>query len=201
MTRFSFILPTVGRPTLTRALKSLAAQPLKPQDEVLVIGGDEVLEIVREFRIRNTGMYRHVPCAPGLDFGCAERSLGISLATGTHLAFLDDDDAYLPGAVEQMRLRADQFPGRPIMFRMIAPSGVVLWRDQVVRCGNHGSPQFVTPNDRDKVGSWSTRYEGDFDFCVSTLAHYPPNSLVWDATVIYACRQWADRVWGMSCAS
>ena len=35
--------------------------------------------------------------------------------------------------------------------------------------GSIGTPMFVVPNDG-RLGRWSTRYEGDFDFISSTLA-------------------------------
>ncbi len=181
--RFSVIVATVGRPTLTRALQSLADQPLAPSDQVLAVGsGDAVRGAAKRFG------YTWLPCAPGGNWGSVERRHGIKYATGTHLVFLDDDDVFLPGAFPAMRVACAAYPGRPLMFRMIAPWGATLWRDPVVRQGNHGGPQFVTPNDITRLGHWSSRYECDFDFCVSTLAHYPPDALVWDTTVTYACR-------------
>jgi spore maturation protein CgeB len=180
--RFSVIVPTTGRATLVRALQSVADQ-LEPGDEVIVVGGDDA---GAEAAIRFG--FTFIPCGPGGNFGCTERTMGIARATGTHLVFLDDDDAFLPGAFAKMREACAAHPGRPVMFRMIAPGGRVLWHEPVVRLGNHGTPQFVTPNDRARLGQWGTRYEGDFDFCVSTLAHYPEGALVWDSTVVYTCR-------------
>ncbi len=109
-------------------------------------------------------------------------------ARGSHLVFLDDDDVYLPGAFAAMRNACAAHPGRPIMFRMRTTNGGTLWVDQVVQHGNHGTPQFVVPNDPDRLGIWGQRYSGDYDFCTSTLAKYPPDALVWDATVTYCCR-------------
>jgi hypothetical protein len=128
------------------------------------------------------------PCPPGHNWGSDERRYAMSLARGTHLVFCDDDDALLPGAVQAIRAGAEAHPNRPLMFRMIEPGGQVLWRDPVVRCGNHGTPQFVTPNEHARLGTWGTRYEGDFDFVKSTLERYPPDALVWDSTIICGCR-------------
>jgi glycosyltransferase involved in cell wall biosynthesis len=190
--RLSVIVPTTGRASLARALQSLADQPLAPEDEVLVVGeGDPVAATVARFG------YTWIACPPGHNFGCDERTLGIARATGTHLVFLDDDDAFLPGAFAAIRAAVAAAPGRPVMFRMIAPGGRVLWTDPVVRIGNHGTPQFVPPNDPARLGQWGTRYEGDFDFCVSTLAHYPADALVWDPTVIYTCRPTVAAVGGL----
>lgn len=181
--RFSVIVATIGRPTLIRALQSLADQPLAVDDEVLVVGaGETVRDAAARFR------YTFLPCVPGKDWGAVERRLGIKNALGTHLVFLDDDDIFLPGAFATMRATCEAYPGRPVMFRMIAPWGETLWREPRVKVCNHGGPQFVTPNDPARLGTWSSRYVCDFDFCVSTLAHYPPDALVWDSTVTYLCR-------------
>jgi glycosyltransferase involved in cell wall biosynthesis len=182
--RFSVIVATTGRDTLYRALRSLLSQPLAPGDEVLVVGAAS-REIIRA---SNRFSYRHIVCEPGNDFGNTERNVGMHYAAGTHITFLDDDDVYLPGAFAAMRKVAADNPGRPIMFRMVDPNGLILWQDPVIRQGNHGTPQFVPPNYPTRLGRWTKRYEGDYDFCVSTLANYPPTALVWDTTVTYACR-------------
>jgi glycosyltransferase involved in cell wall biosynthesis len=181
--RFSVIVATIGRDTLPRALRSLASQPLSHGDEVLVVGASD-----RVNRLATTFGYTYIHCKPGGDYGAAERTLGMEYARGTHLAFLDDDDVYLPGAFNAMRQVAVEHPASPIMFRMIDPNGALLWMDPEIRMGNHGTPQFVPPNYPTKLGKWTSRYEGDFDFCTSTLALYPPNSLIWSTAIIYACR-------------
>jgi glycosyltransferase involved in cell wall biosynthesis len=187
--RFSVIVATIGRPSLTRALQSLADQPLAADDQVLVVGhGDAISDAA----VRRG--YTFLPCPPGGNWGAVERRRGMLHATGTHLVFLDDDDIFLPGAFAAMRTGCAAHPGRPLMFRMIAPWGDVIWREPTVRCGNHGGPQFVTPNDPARLGQWSSRYVCDYDFCVSTLAHYPPDALVWDSTVTYLCRPKGEAV-------
>jgi hypothetical protein len=181
--RLSVIVATLGRETLRRALQSAADQPLLPGDEVLVVGaGEQVERISRDFG------FRHLSCPAMGDFGYSERQYAMPFATGTHLLFLDDDDCFTPGAFDAIRSMIEANPGRPLMFRMVAPWGQTLWVDPVVRVANHGGPQFVVPNDPARLGRWGTRYEGDFDFCTSTLALYPDGSLVWDETVIYVCR-------------
>jgi glycosyltransferase involved in cell wall biosynthesis len=181
--RLSVIVATLGRDTLRRALQSAADQPLLPGDEVLVVGdGDHIERVAAEFG------FRYIRCAAGGDFGYSERNYAMPFASGTHLLFLDDDDCYTPGAFDAIRRAIAANPERPLMFRMVAPWGQTLWVDPTVREANHGGAQFVVPNVADRLGTWGTRYEGDFDFCMSTLAHYPDGSLVWDETVIYVCR-------------
>jgi hypothetical protein len=178
--RFSIIVPTTGRDTLARALQSLADQPLGPDDQVIVVGPGS--SVAAHFG------YRWIDCPSGGNWGSHERMIGIAAATGTHLVFLDDDDVYLPGAFAAMRAAVAAHPNRPVMFKMINVDGRTLWRDKVVRFGNHGTPQFVTPNVRGQIGQWGTSYAGDTEFVIDTLKLYPPDALVWDETVTYQCR-------------
>lgn len=183
MPRFSVIVATSGRPTLSRALQSLADQPLQDGDEVIVTGaGADIQQTAEAFG------YRYLGAGPFGCWGQRERHEAMAYATGTHLVFLDDDDIYAPGAFAAMRAVCADHPDCPVMFRMIAPWGETLWRRPIVYEGNLGGPQFVTPNDPARLGAWGLRYEGDFDFIVSTLARYPQGALVWDQTVTYICR-------------
>ena len=126
----SVIIPTTGRDTLARAEASCA-----DADEVIV-----------------------VPNADG-DRGYKARTEGMRRATGTHLAFLDDDDVYAPGALQVMRAAACD---RPVIFRMDASSiGLgVLWADPVLRYANVGTPMCLVPNDPARLGVWEP-HEGD----------------------------------------
>ena len=179
----SVIVVTSGRPLLTRALRSIQAQPLAPQDEVLVVGaGDFVRAQAAAFG------YRFIPDGPFGCWGQRERQNAMRHATGTHLVFMDDDDFYLEGAFEAIRAALTAHPARPILFRMHEMHGLVLWRRRSLECGNVSGTQFVTPNDPAKLGVWGLSHEGDFDFIVSTLAQYPPRALVWAPAIIVGCR-------------
>lgn len=192
--RLSFIMATAGeRPSIARALRSIIAQPLAAGDEIILVGN-----LAPVWRHIPPGPYKPIVCGPFGDWGYTERNLGLKHATGTHIVVVDDDDALLPGAVEAIRGAIGTNPGRPIMFRMVEPHGLVIWLDKEVREGNHGGPQFVCPNVPDRLGTFSSRYEGDFDFCVSTLGKYPEGegALVWDSAVIYGCREFGNLGWG-----
>ncbi len=179
----SVIVATIGRASLTPALQSLADQPLGPADEVIVVGADT--PAIRD-QVTPFG-YQFLGHPPGGNWGYTERVYGIARATGTHLAFLDDDDVFLPGALAAMHAVIEANPDAPILFRMVAPWGEILWRRPLVREGNVGGGQFVFPNTPARMGTFSARYEGDYDFIVSTLARYPDGALVWDETVTYGC--------------
>lgn len=181
---FSIVVPTVGRLSLVLALQSLVDQPLASGDEILVVGADTPYIVQAAERVGA----RHLTHAPAGDFGYSERAFGMAAASASHLAFLDDDDVYLPGAFAAMRAQIAAAPDRPHLFKMIAPWGETLWRQSgVFRCGNFGGAQFVTPNIPAQLGRYSDRYEADYDFIMSTLEFYPQNALVWSDTLTYRC--------------
>lgn len=142
----SVIIPTIGRGTLKRAEASCAEA-----DEIIVI-----------------------PNSDG-DHGYSARERGAALATGTHLAFLDDDDIYTAGAIELMR---DAACDRPVIFRMDHYRHGILWREPVLEFGNVSTQMFVVPNNPDKLGRWYPHIPGlkepggDFSFisgCVQAM--------------------------------
>lgn len=180
--RLSIILATTGRPSLNRMLRSITAQHMDREDEIILVGNIGDADVTDPH-------IRWISMPPGNNWGHAERNCGMRFARGTHLMFVDDDDTLTVGALDVVRKAIYRSPDKPIMFRMIDPNGAVLWRERKVLMGNHGTPQFVVPNQPDLLGEWGDRYEGDFDFVTSTLAKFGgEESLVWNHSIIYACR-------------
>ena len=97
--------------------------------------------------------------------------MGIQRATGTHLAFMDDDDEYTPGAIALMRNAAADVP---VIFRMDHYSHGVLWRDREIRFGNVSTQMYVVPNDPARLGTWEPHIPGlpepggDYTFIAET---------------------------------
>ena len=151
----SVIVATVGRPTLRRALASVALQ-LEPGDEIIVV------------------------CDASDDAGDTPRNDAMPRARGTHLAFLDDDDVYAPDALERMRRFAREHPGRIGIFKMKHPSGTTHWREgePVLRYANVSTQTFLVPNVPGKLGRWHRGvprpdakgyYIGDYAFITETV--------------------------------
>ena len=84
------IIPTLGRPELLRALASVHAQSVTPERVLLVDdspgGADQSLDRLGVDVVRTTG---HCGAA-------AARNVGMSLSDTDFIAFLDDDDEWLP---------------------------------------------------------------------------------------------------------
>jgi glycosyltransferase involved in cell wall biosynthesis len=150
----SIIIPTRGRKTLERTLRSIAGQ-LQPGDELLVL------------------------CDATGDSGDSARMSAMERARGTHLAFMDDDDVYAPGALEKMRRFARDHPGRVGIFKMEHPVGTTHWRggEPVLRYANVSTQNFLVPNVPGRLGRWTDRpprpsggaYDGDYAFIVQTV--------------------------------
>lgn len=140
----SVVIPTLGRESLAATLASCA-----DADEIVV-----VLDTARGCR--------QLPCALpanavfeygnfGVTGGHAGRVHGIKYANGTHLAFFDDDDVYVPGAIELMRNAACDVP---VIFRMDHYWHGILWREQRLYFGNVSTQMYVVPNRPEQLGTW-----------------------------------------------
>ncbi|MEU8260766.1 glycosyltransferase [Micromonospora sp. NPDC048999] len=94
MPNVSVVIPTTGRPSLVEAVRSARAQRGVSVHVVVVCDLAEVPATVRELR----GEVDEVVCTGGGRRGSYARNLGVAhAAPGSHVAFLDDDDAWLPG--------------------------------------------------------------------------------------------------------
>lgn len=181
----SVVLPTLGRPTLERTLASCA-------------GADQVVLVL------DTAQGGTLPCeiTPNVTFskgnfgvrgGHAGRAHGISLATGTHVCFMDDDDEYVPGAFDLMREHAADVP---VIFRVDHDVHGVIWRDPSIWFGNVTTQQYLVPNRPELFGEWTpiqptwAQPGGDCSFIEQTVENF--GGVVWREEVIARLRP-ADR--------
>ncbi|HJS20105.1 MAG TPA: glycosyltransferase family A protein [Anaerolineales bacterium] len=104
---FSYIIPTIGRRSLDIAVNSVLKQNFhRAKFEVIVVNDSgQSLPI--------TNWYAS-PCVRVINTHKSERSFarnsGAAIAHGTYIAFLDDDDWILPGALESFWQLANQYP-------------------------------------------------------------------------------------------
>ncbi len=102
--KVSVVIPTYKRSeTLERAIKSVAEQTYK-NIEILVVDDNEpgseesviVADLIKSLEYENLILVtqdRHIN-------GAAARNAGIRKATGEYIAFLDDDDLWMPNKIE-----------------------------------------------------------------------------------------------------
>lgn len=173
MIAISVIIPTIGRATLRRTLESVVAAGVSQHDEVIVVadGHRPAAEaMVREFA--RCIPVRYYETEETRDVGHPQRNRGMEIASGTHFSFMDDDDAYAPGALETIRRRVVEAPGAMWFFRMraIDPSipWRVLWERREVVYANFGTPMIVAPRAVVAAGCrWGPGRGGDYRFAAA----------------------------------
>jgi hypothetical protein len=159
----SYIVPTIGRPTLQRALDSIE---LWPGDEILVAQND----------------------TPDGGWGAHERNVAVPQAKGGWLAFLDDDDIFLPGARAAHALGINSAIRRrsiaPIIFKMrYAGTGDVVWKTPELFYGNVGTPMMLVPNDPSHLRpEFSARHGQDWDYLEGSK--WPRRVFQWRGEVV-----------------
>ncbi len=104
----TYIIPTIGRSSLEVAVKSVLEQKFSQADfEIIVVNDSGASLLNRDWlssqrvRVINTNRCER----------SYARNSGAAVAKGKYLAFLDDDDWILPGALESFWRLADQEPG------------------------------------------------------------------------------------------
>jgi hypothetical protein len=93
----STVITTYNRPEgLRRALASAGAQDVDGHEIVLINdGGSDVSAVVEEARQRTSATIRLINLSVNLGLSAA-RKVGIAATEGEYVAFLDDDDVWLP---------------------------------------------------------------------------------------------------------
>lgn len=181
----TIVIPTIGRPSLQNTLESIAPQ-LQMFDQVFVMGDGcypESRKLVNKYGIQYG--YFEIPGGPHHDWGARARNLGIEMAKKAYITFMDDDDLYLPGAFVNIKSAIKSFSGNPLMFRMIHKKSMIWTRDELA-VGNVSSQMVAVPNNPKKLGRFTDRYEGDFDFIKATADLYATDydPIIWRQEII-----------------
>jgi len=98
MPKLSIIIPTHNRPDmLKKAIDSATSQSL-PDLEVIVVDDGSSVPTAYDGSDARVSIHRHTSPRGA----SAARNTGVSLASGTYIAFLDDDDTLYPDYAEKM---------------------------------------------------------------------------------------------------
>lgn len=131
----TFIIPTIGRPTLARAIQSLHTQTQQLWEAIVCFDNCEPT-ITPTDKIK---IMQYTDKQIGHHAGLV-RNLAISQATTQWVAMLDDDDAVDPHYVEILEKRKRAYD--IVIFRMQYKSGKILPSttnlDDAIRCGRVG---------------------------------------------------------------
>lgn len=174
---------------------------LSDEDEVLVVGDttDGPLEETEKLVASFGPHARYLACPPTEhSWGHREINFGIANAKGQWLGFNDDDDVWTPGAIGVMR-QAVSVSDRPILFRFLTYHGFVVWTSRLAFMQDQiGGHCIVCPNVPGKVGTWTDRYQGDWDFIEETVNRYGgPSQIIWREEVIALGRPSPDTCAGI----
>lgn len=184
--RLSIIVPTHDGEGILDLYDSVSDQ-LQRGDELLIVldtfegmpdmtyAGDEAV------RIADHDAGHHC-------FGHCQINYGITQALGDWLVFIDDDDCFPDGALDSIRRAiAEQDSPRPLMFQFWSRRhGRTLPPGHYVQESAIGGHAMVVPNIPEKLGKWTCRYAGDYDWIVSTLQHWPDGPAWYDDVIACA---------------
>jgi glycosyltransferase involved in cell wall biosynthesis len=117
----SAVIPTLGRQSLRIAVRSVINQDLLPRELVIVFDLAEVPPDVTDwlaFETNSTAVKILAVTTGGGAGGGAARNLGVAVASSELVAFLDDDDEWLPTKLSQQApmLRDAMSSGRTAVF-------------------------------------------------------------------------------------
>lgn len=187
--RLSIIVPTPDGDSLDRLIASMRPQ-LVAGDEVIIVGDTHEGPLPHVEGICRVHGFRYLEHdARGHAWGHPQINQGMRAATGDYLVFIDDDDVFAPEGLWAIRQAiAELTEPRVLMFRFhCGRLGRTLPETHAVIADAIGGHCIVPPNIPGKLGEWSDRYGGDYDFITSTLAHWPEGP-VWRDEIIAIAR-------------
>ena len=112
----SVIVTTCNRnqEILKRALDSVVAQTYQPIELIVIIDQPSMAEEIEAFLSRCYGTMVIVHANEEQMGACYSRNIGIKLAKGEYIAFLDDDDEWLPEKLEKQSKK--MLPGVSLVY-------------------------------------------------------------------------------------
>lgn len=166
-------MPTIGRRTLIQTVQSIPRQW-----QILVVADGEHAAAQANLFLKKTRA-QVIETERTDAVGHPQRNIGMRLADTEWVAFMDDDDTYVPN-VDQ--LVGPQHP-LPHIYRMRYTNGNTLWTTHQVQEGNVGTPMFVVPNDPRRLAEWPSRRSGDFVFIRDTCQLYEQKPVFVDTVI------------------
>ena len=187
----SIIIPTRGRLSLKNTIASIW-RDADPKDVEVIVAVDthgplleDIDAIAEEWGATVLEHDAGHHC-----WGHCQINAAMAEAQGAYLAFMDDDDEYVEGGVDTIlnAIELMSTPLLPIMPQFLAHWGEVIWPEPRIVEQRIGGHCIVAPNIPEKLGQWTCRYEGDYDFIAATLRWYQPSEVCWLPKVVAIAR-------------
>jgi hypothetical protein len=171
--RLSVVIPTTGRPSLGLLLNTI---PDDHDIEVLLVGdthGDDFSEVIHLARVNCGSRWgiRWIEHDGGLHaWGHPQRNRGIEEAQGEYIVFSQDDNVFSPDAFDAIRgAISDQPYERPLLFQVMTWQAGIVWKHRgLLKLGEIDADCIVVPNHPQRLGRWTSIYNGDWDFIKQT---------------------------------
>lgn len=208
---FSIIVPTCGRATTGQTLQSITHQ-MDESDELIVVSDSflpKIAELVADVanKMPRGRIVHHYTDAVTRDNGGSQRDLGILVAQGDWLLFMDSDDIYTRNALDEVRQSlVESGVKKPHIFKMQGGSHSgwtdigggsgwtgTLWKYERLAYGNVGTPMVVCPC-VEGLPLWSRHDKNGHDFGWICDVSNMFNGVVWVDKVISIIRPSAEEV-------
>lgn len=172
----SVIVPTCGRDTLARTLRSIRCQAPAADVEILCVGDTYQADFVEALGAVPAlcAQYgaRYLAHDGGVHaWGHPQRAFGEQQATGAWLLWSQDDDGFTPGAFAAIRAELAGPPG-PRLFRLHTWQAGTVWREPVLQLANIDAGCLCVPNVPARLGRWEPSYNGDYAMIAETCARW-----------------------------
>jgi len=171
----TIVVPTIGRPELSRTLDSIDKQHDVSAVQVLVVadtfgGRTQELEKARVSVFQRGPRYRWLEHDGGQHMvGQPQRQYGMEHAAGQWIAFTADDNILEKGALAAIWHEVAALPhAMPMLFKVRTWQAGVVWQRRELLLGNIDADCMVVPNIPEKLGKWHNVYAGDFHFAEDT---------------------------------
>jgi len=178
-------IATPGRKSLWNTLASIAYQGA-PVEDVLVVGDGfhrPTAELVEVAASALNLPARYVATEKTRDWGHTQQNYALKHVRGDYLIYQDDDDIFVPRALtEAARLVTEFHDPHPLVGRIKSPCLGLIWPIPGTVLDGHC---LVVPNDKSKLGFFTSKYDGDQAYIRHCLAAYEECS-------------WTDRVWTLT---
>jgi len=166
------LLTTIGKPELRNMLDSLKSQLNSNDYLYVVIDGQQYFEsakrIIESYKPNFPCKFIEIYNNENLGYwGHPLRNKYQSNLNGDYILHCDDDDIYIKNSLGKVRQHIKGSDSKSIYFFKFYRNfnkKELYWVDEILRDGNVGTPCGVIPNIPSKMGIWTNRYGGDYDF-------------------------------------